>query len=63
MVADAIKKNGYTGDGIRRGIAGLKDFKSIGGGVVAIEERQSLLPVALYQIKEVSKPELVEITP
>jgi branched-chain amino acid transport system substrate-binding protein len=64
MIAEAIKKYGYSGDGIRRGLAELTNFRSIGGGLVSMgKDRQSLVPVALYQVKDVSKLEFVEINP
>ena len=64
MIAEAIRKHGYTGDGIRRGLTEIKDFKSIGGGMVSMgPDRQSLVPVGLYQVKDVTKPEFVEIQP
>ncbi len=64
MIAAAIKQHGYSGDGIRRGLTEIKDFRSIGGGLVSMgKDRQSLVPVALYQVKDVVKPEFVEIQP
>jgi branched-chain amino acid transport system substrate-binding protein len=64
MIADAIKKNGYTPDGIRQALAGLKDFHSIGGGVVSMDpDRQAQVSVALYQITDPSKPVYHEIKP
>ncbi len=62
MIADAIKRNGYTGDGIRQGLATIKDFKSIGGGVVSMgPDRQSLVAVGLYQVIDATKPTFVEL--
>ena len=63
MVAEAIRKYGYSGDAIRRGLNEIKDFRSIGGGLVSMEDRQSIVAVGLYQVKDVSKPEFVEINP
>jgi branched-chain amino acid transport system substrate-binding protein len=64
MIAEAIGKNGYEGEGIRSYVAGLKDFKSIGGGLVSMDpDGQSIVPVALYQVKDVEKPVLEEIKP
>jgi branched-chain amino acid transport system substrate-binding protein len=64
MLADAIKKHGYSGDGIRQGLAELKDFHSIGGGVVTMDpDRQAQVSVALYKISEASKPDYAEIKP
>ena len=64
MIAEGIRKNGYNGEGIRSVIAGLKDFKSIGGGTFSMDpDGQSILPVALYQVKDVQKPLFEEIKP
>ena len=64
MMAQAIKANGYSGDGIRRGLTEIKDFHSIGGGVVTMgANRQTVVPVALYVLKDAVKPTFVEITP
>jgi branched-chain amino acid transport system substrate-binding protein len=64
MVAEGIRKNGYDGEGIRSYVAGLKDFKSIGGGTFGMDpDGQSVLPVALYQVKDVEKPLFEEINP
>jgi branched-chain amino acid transport system substrate-binding protein len=64
MIAEGIRKNGYDGEGIRSVIAGLKDFKSIGGGTFSIDpDGQAILPVALYHVKDVEKPLFEEITP
>lgn len=64
MIAQAIGKYGYNGDGIRRGLTEIKDFRSIGGGLVSMDkDRQSIVAIALYQVKDVVKPEFVEITP
>lgn len=61
MTAEAIKRNGYTGDGIRQGLAGIKDFPSIGGGQLSFDETgQTQQQVALYQMKG---QEIVEIQP
>ena len=64
MIAEAIRKYGYSGDGIRRGLTEIKDFRSIGGGLVSMDkDRQSHPEVRLYQVKDVAKPEFVEIAP
>ena len=64
MIAEAIGKYGYSGDGIRRGLTEIKGFRSIGGGLVSMDkDRQSIVAIALYQVKDAVKPELVEITP
>ena len=64
MIAEGIRKNGYSGEGIRNVVAGLKDFKSIGGGTFSMDpDGQSILPVALYQVKDVEKPLFEEIQP
>jgi hypothetical protein len=64
MIAEGIRKNGYDGEGIRKYIAGLKDFKSIGGGTISMDpDGQAILPVALYQVKDVEKPVFEEIKP
>jgi ABC-type branched-subunit amino acid transport system substrate-binding protein len=64
MIADAIKKHGYTADGIRQGLAGIKDFKSIGGGLVSMDaDRQSQVADALYKVVDGLKAEFTEIKP
>ena len=64
MIADAIKQHGYTPDGIRQGLVELKNFHSIGGGVVSMDaDRQSKVSVALYQIDDAAKPVYHEIKP
>lgn len=64
MIAEAIKKHGYDGAGIRRGLTEVKDFRSIGGGIVSMgEDRQSVVPVGLYRLTDATKPEFVEIKP
>ncbi len=64
MIAEAIGKYGYSGDGIRRGLTEIKDFRSIGGGLVSMDkDRQSIVAIALYLVKDAVKPEFVEITP
>lgn len=64
MIAEAIKKYGYTGEGIRKGLAEVKDFRSIGGGLVGMDkDGQSVVPVALYRLTDVTKPDFVEIKP
>ncbi len=48
MIAAGIAKNGYTGEGIRSFVANLKDFKSIGGGLVSMDpDGQSIVSVEL----------------
>jgi len=62
MIAQAIKANGYNGDAIRRGLTEIKDFRSIGGVLVTMgKDRQSIVPIALYQVKDAAKPTFVEI--
>lgn len=64
MIAQAIKTNGYTAEGIRTGLLAIKDMPSTGGGSINMgQDRQSLVPVALYQVKDIDKPEFVEIKP
>jgi len=64
MMAQAIRTNGYTGDGIRRGLTEIKDFHSIGGGLVTMgKNRETVVPTALYTLKDAAKPTFVEITP
>lgn len=64
MIAEAIGKYGYSGDGIRRGLTEIKDFRSIGGGLVSMDkDRQSIVAIALYLVKDAVKPEFVDITP
>jgi ABC-type branched-subunit amino acid transport system substrate-binding protein len=64
MIAAGIRANGYDGEGIRRYLAEIKDFKSIGGGTFSMDpDGQSIVPVALYQVKDVEKPVFEEIKP
>ena len=64
MIAAGIRQNGYDGEGIRRSLAEIKDFKSIGGGTFSMDpDGQSIVPVALYQVKDVEKPVFEEIKP
>jgi branched-chain amino acid transport system substrate-binding protein len=64
MIAAGIHQNGYDGEGIRRFLAEIKDFKSIGGGTFSMDpDGQSIVPVALYQVKDVEKPVFEEIKP
>jgi branched-chain amino acid transport system substrate-binding protein len=64
IIAEAIRKTSYDGEAIRKHIAELKDFKSIGGGTIAMDpDGQAILPVALYQVKDVEKPVFEELTP
>lgn len=64
MIAEAIRKHGYSGDGIRQGLTEIKNFQSIGGGLVSMDaDRQSLVAVGLYRITEVAKLNFVEIKP
>jgi branched-chain amino acid transport system substrate-binding protein len=64
MIAAGIRQNGYDGEGIRRFLAEIKDFKSIGGGTFSMDpDGQSIVPVALYQVKDVEKPVFEEIKP
>jgi ABC-type branched-subunit amino acid transport system substrate-binding protein len=52
MVAQCIDQNGYTGDGIRQGLAGLKGFQSVNGGTVDMgDDHQARPPVGLYKIQ------------
>ena len=64
MVAAGIKANGYDGEGIRKYVASLKDFKSIGGGLVSMEaDGQTENPVGLYLVKDGEKAVFEEIQP
>ena len=64
MVAAGIKANGYDGEGIRKHIASLKDFKSIGGGLVSMDaDGQTENPVGLYLVKDGDKGVFEEIQP
>lgn len=64
MIAEAIKKHGHSGEGIRKGLSEIKDFRSIGGGLVSMDkDGQSVVPVALYRLNDVTKPEFAEIKP
>ena len=64
MVAAGIKANGYDGEGIRKHIASLKDFKSVGGGLVSMDaDGQTENPVGLYLVKDGEKAVFEEIQP
>lgn len=64
MVAGGIKANGYDGEGIRKYVATLKDFKSIGGGLVSMDaDGQTENPVGLYLVKDGEKAIFEEIQP
>ncbi len=64
MVAAGIKANGYDGEGIRKYVASLKDFKSIGGGLVSMDaDGQTENPVGLYLVKDGEKAVFEEIQP
>ena len=64
MITQAIKTHGYTSDGIRQGLLAIKEMPSTGGGFINMgADRQSLVPVAMYQVKDIDKPEFVEIKP
>jgi len=64
MVAAGIKANGYDGEGIRKHIAGLKDFRSVGGGLVSMDaDGQTENPVGLYLVKDGEKAVFEEIQP
>ncbi len=64
MIADSVVKNGSTAKGIRDGLATLKDFPSIGGGLVTMQEDgQTIIPVGVYRVKDALKAEFEEITP
>jgi branched-chain amino acid transport system substrate-binding protein len=52
MVAFAIGKAGYDGDGIRNVIAGLRDFPSVMGGKVSMaEDHYTRPPLALWLVR------------
>ena len=64
MVAAGIKANGYDGEGIRKHIASLKDFRSVGGGLVSMDaDGQTENPVGLYLVKDGEKAVFEEIQP
>jgi branched-chain amino acid transport system substrate-binding protein len=63
MIADSAAKNGLKGSEIREGLANLKGFKSIGGGLVDMNDNQTVISVGLYRVIDASKPEFQEITP
>jgi branched-chain amino acid transport system substrate-binding protein len=64
MIAEAIKRHGYSGEGIRKGLSEIQGFRSIGGGLVSMDkDGQSVVPVALYRLTDVTKPDFVEIKP
>ena len=64
MVAAGIKANGYDGEGIRKHIASLKDFRSVGGGLVSMDaDGQTENPVGLYLVKDGDKAVFEEIQP
>ena len=52
MVALAIEQNGFTGDGIRQGLAELKGYQSINGGTVEMgADHQARPDVGLYRVQ------------
>jgi ABC-type branched-subunit amino acid transport system substrate-binding protein len=52
MVAQAIDQNGYSGQAIRDGLAGLKGFTSVNGGTVDMgDDHQARPAVGLYRIQ------------
>lgn len=53
MTAEAIRKQGYTSEGIRKGMVAIKDFPLVGGGKASMDEtRQSKVDeVAIFVIK------------
>jgi branched-chain amino acid transport system substrate-binding protein len=62
MIAEAIGKHGYTGDGIRQGLTEIKNFKSIGGGIVSMaEDRQSDVPIGIYRLTNATELEFVPL--
>jgi branched-chain amino acid transport system substrate-binding protein len=64
MIAAAIRNKGYNGEAIRSYVASLKDFKSIGGGLIDMDpDGQTIVPVALYEVADVEKPVFKEIQP
>ena len=64
MVAAGIKANGYDGEGIRKYVASLKDFRSVGGGLVSMDaDGQTENPVGLYLVKDGEKAVFEEIQP
>jgi branched-chain amino acid transport system substrate-binding protein len=64
MIAAAIRANGYGGEAIRSYVASLKNFKSIGGGLIDMDpDGQTIVPVALYEVEDVEKPIFKEIQP
>ncbi len=52
MLAYAIRKAGYDGDGIREAIAGLRDFPSVMGGKVSMaDDHYTRPPLALWHVQ------------
>jgi branched-chain amino acid transport system substrate-binding protein len=53
MIAHAIDKGGYNGDGVQRVLANLKDFPSVFGGTVGMGEnhRTIIKAIGLFQVQ------------
>jgi len=52
MVKKAIEQNGFTADGIRRGLASIKDLPSVAGGTITMgPDHQTTPSVALYKVQ------------
>jgi branched-chain amino acid transport system substrate-binding protein len=51
MIAKSIQDNGYNAEGIKKGLATMKDFPMIGGGTTSMgDDHQSRPSIALYRI-------------
>ena len=51
VLAEAIKRGGYTAEGIRKALAEMKDFKGVGGSITFGPERFPDLPLTLKIVK------------
>ncbi len=52
MAKNAIEKNGFNADGIRKGLAETKDLPSIGGGTITMgKDHQTTVSVTLYKVQ------------
>ena len=53
MLAYAIERGGYTGEGIRNALAGLRGVPSVLGGTIAMgdDHYTTISSVALWQVK------------
>lgn len=51
VIAEAIKRGGYTAEGIRNALLGIKNFKGVTGNISFDADGDTSLPVAMWTIK------------